>query len=82
MRPVCVPCGRIMVVKKNGFAFIETMRVAEEQHPYKLWVGDLMECQSCGAEVISGVGDNPIAEHYQSSFVSLVAEFSAKLEVR
>jgi hypothetical protein len=36
--------------------------------PYKIWVGDMWKCPSCGHLLISGVGQNPLQEHYQEGF--------------
>lgn len=87
MKPVCVPCQRFFRVKKNGFYFIEGMPkhngalpglqdVAAWQ-PYKLWVGDLWECEGCHATILSGFGREPIAEHYQPDFAERAVALGA-----
>jgi Zn-finger protein len=54
---------------KNGFEFVET---TEDAKPYKLWHGDLWECQDCGIQVIhTDSRQQPIAEHYQAIFTDL-----------
>lgn len=78
MKPICVPCQRFYRPKHNGEAFIEAMPVRqpaapgtshpENWAPYKLWSGDLWECQGCQGQIIVGVGQHPIAEHYQPEF--------------
>ena len=78
MKPICVKCQRFFKIERNGVVFIESMPIGEkvppgtaEPHnwtPYKLWVGDLWHCPGCGAQTISGVGSQPIAEHFQDSF--------------
>lgn len=85
MKPVCVKCHRFFRVKKNGFYFIEGMPgpgrplpvpgldEAHRWQPYKLWVGDLYAYEGCGAEILSGFGSGPIAEHYQPTFKAQVA---------
>ena len=45
--------------------------------PYKLWVGDLYECEGCGAKIVSGFGRAPIAEHYQPDFAEKVKDLGA-----
>lgn len=40
----------------------------ENWEPYKLWAGDLYECQGCGHQTISGVPAVPVIEHYQPDF--------------
>lgn len=87
MKPVCVPCQRFYRPKKNGYYFIEGMPNrtgalpgtvdAECWSPYKLWVGDLYECQGCGAKVVVGVGQNRIAEHYEPDFKEQVKQLGA-----
>lgn len=89
MKPICVPCRRFFRPKKNGVYFVEGMprdgvinpepgarRMAEDWQPYKLWVGDLYQCQGCGSLTIVGVGGAPIAERHHPGFeekVRLVA---------
>jgi hypothetical protein len=81
MKPICVPCARFYRPKKNGFYFLEGMPKGdarpqsgtaepEKWKPYKLWVGDLWECQGCGATLISGVAGSPLAEHHQPDFIT------------
>lgn len=91
MKPVCVPCRRFFRVKKTGFYFIEGQPI--ENHappgieapamwkPYKLWVGDLWECEGCGAHILSGFGQGPIAEHYQDGFNDRAKALGADLQV-
>mgnify|MGYP001579593243 CR=1 FL=1 len=69
---VCVQCGQFMKIKKNGVAFEEGIPSGRngEWKPYKLWMADLYKCQGCGAEIIAGLGANPIAEHYQFDYES------------
>jgi hypothetical protein len=94
MRPICVACQRFYRAKKNGFYFIEGMPRAgaprnptpgtsEPEHwePYKLWVGDLYECEGCGHQIVSGFGRGPIAEHYQQDFLERVVRVGAELQV-
>lgn len=78
MKPICVPCHRFFRCKKIGYAFTEGMPKAgrpapgtsepENWQPYKVWGGDLYECQGCGAQVVVGVAREPIAEHYEANF--------------
>jgi hypothetical protein len=81
VKPICVPCHRFFRAKKNGFYFTEGMPVGREVKPgtemperwapYKVWVGDLYECEGCGAQVIIGVGRERIVEHYEPGFDAL-----------
>ncbi len=93
MKPICVPCQRFYRAKKNGFFFVEGMPVPgvkqaipgtstpEQWAPYKLWVGDLWECQGCGHQIVSGFGRGPIAEHYMDDFADKVKAHGAELQV-
>jgi hypothetical protein len=88
MKPVCVPCQRFFRPRKNGFYFIEAMprtgrplpgtQEPEGWTPYKLWAGDLYECEGCGAEIVVGTPPSPIAEHYQPDFDALVERLGAR----
>lgn len=81
LKPICVPCARFYRPEKNGFTFLEGMpkslpdrRVEpglsepENWDPYKLWRGDLWKCQGCGHTIVSGVGRDPLDEHYTHTF--------------
>lgn len=78
LKPICVPCQRFYRMKKGGFRFTEGMPrqvpalpgtdQPERWQPYKLWLGDLWRCESCGHEIISGVGFNPVAERHHENF--------------
>jgi hypothetical protein len=84
MKPVCVPCRRFFRMKQSGFNFVEMMPKPGEHRakpgneepnrwqPYKLWAGDLWECEGCGASILSGFGREPISEHYKPDFVEQV----------
>ena len=96
LKPICVPCQRFYRMKKSGHYFIEGMpqpsrsrespippgtEAPENWKPYKLWAGDLWECQGCGHQIISGSGAAPIAEHYQPNFDITVVELGATYQV-
>lgn len=84
MKPVCVPCQRFFRMKKSGFYFIEGMPAdgarrpaagtaePENWKPYKVWVADKWQCEGCGAEILSGFGNGPLAEHYQPEFKAMI----------
>ena len=87
MKPVCVPCQRFFRVEKNGYYFIEGMPQtkhalpgivdATSWTPYKVWVGDRWRCEGCGASIVVGVGSQPLAEHYQPDFTTVVQRVQA-----
>jgi hypothetical protein len=59
--------------KRNSVTVEE---LTENGWPYKLWDADLWACPECGAEIIAGFGNGPIAEHYQRDY----AEQRARLQ--
>lgn len=54
MNPVCVKCGRIMRVKRNGVCALE--KVGPNARPYRIFYADLKQCPECEAEILSGFG--------------------------
>lgn len=78
MKPICVQCCRFYRPDKNGIWFLEGRPVtndappgkehAEQWRPYKLWHGDRWRCDGCGHLLISGVGHQPLREHYMPDF--------------
>jgi hypothetical protein len=92
MKPICIPCQRFYKPKKTGFYFLEGYPsgngkappgTAEPQawRPYKLWAGDIYECNGCGGRIIVGAGLKPLAEHYQDGFDEMVERYGAKFQV-
>jgi hypothetical protein len=91
MKPICIPCQRFFRPKKNDYSFIEGMPIdngalpgtqqPELWKPYKLWRGDKWECEGCGAAIVVGVAQLPVAEHYQPNFDKAVAMFRPELQV-
>jgi len=53
----------------------------ENWAPYKVWCGDLYECEGCGAQIISGVGRAPLTEHYKPDFEEWVIRTNATFQV-
>lgn len=91
MKPICVKCQRFYRPKQTGMYFIEGMpesnhsppgtAMPDQWQPYKLWSGDLYECEGCGSQVIVGVGHSRIAEHYEPKFAETVRSFGAEFQV-
>ena len=94
LKPACPKCQRFFRPKLNGYFFLEGMpngmapghtpsgtEAPEYWKPYKLWCGDLWECQGCGAEIIIGVVGGPIAEHYQSTFDQAVKAYPPEVQI-
>lgn len=91
LKPICYPCQRFFRMVKSGVYFVESMPAdrearpgvedADKWKPYKIWSGDKWMCQGCGAEIISGVGMNPIAEHYQEGFDEMKTRLNVEYAV-
>lgn len=90
-KPICVPCQRFFRVKKNGFGVTEMMpmkdgakpgkETPELWTPYKLWVGDLWECEGCNTQIVVGIPSTPVAEHFQPEFMDWRAKLDAGFQV-
>ena len=61
---ICVRCNKEMLPEKNG----TLVRLDATFGPYQIWSGDKVKCTVCGFEVVTGWGQNPVAEHYQEGF--------------
>lgn len=88
MKPICVPCQRFFRMKKSGFYFIEGKPIGstrpmpgtaepDKWEPYKIWSGDLWECQGCGARIVSGAGAAPLSEWFRDDFRTVRASTGA-----
>lgn len=76
---ICANCNRAMRPKKNGVAFTEMA----QDRPYKLWMGDLWECQDCGNQIIySRPSQSPIAEHFQEGFAAKLASYKPAYQAK
>jgi hypothetical protein len=60
-QPICVKCRVSMACVKTG---VDVEAMAGDM-PYQIWSGDLFECPSCKVEIVSGFGQQPVAEHFQ-----------------
>jgi hypothetical protein len=73
-KPACVPCKRFFRPYHNGIRVQESKPIArdakpgtdEEQNwaPYKGWYADAWKCEGCGAEIITGWGNQPFVEDF------------------
>lgn len=73
-RMACVNCRKYFHIKKNGVFVEEGMPVnrdGTEWAPYKLWNGDLYECEGCGT-LLHIPAREPLAEHYQADYAEQV----------
>lgn len=78
-KPICVKCQRFYKPKRTGTYFTEQMPRGPERAPpgtaapgkwtpYKVWCGDLWECQGCGNLLIVGTGSKPVRERHDPDF--------------
>ena len=93
MKPICMPCQCFFRPKKTGYYFIEGYPIGETDDvqpgtatpdrwkPYKIWHGDIWRCEGCGAEIISGVGREPISVHHMPDFAKLKSQLGADFQV-
>lgn len=90
MRPiVCVPCKLFFRPAKTGVVIEEGMPLGPVQAdgspdrwgPYKLWSADKWKCPGCGAEVIFGMGRQPIAEHFEKDYAATVTRLAPLFRV-
>lgn len=74
---VCVKCQRMMKVKKVGEYFVEVVKgpLRKEGTAYKLWSGDVWECQECGNKVIlTNERQHPVMESWEEYFAERISE--------
>src|SRR5436190_24294052 len=91
LKPICVKCQQFYHPKKTGISFIEGMPIESRApsgterpdlwKPYKLWRGDLYECEGCHHQIISGFAQTPVSEHYMPDFQEQVQKFNATLQI-
>lgn len=62
-KPVCVKCSLEMRVAENGVALVE-MSIGLV---HAVWLADLWCCADCGAGVIAGRGESPVARGMSAS---------------
>lgn len=88
LKPICVKCHRFFRPKKTGYYFIEGMPVGTDVKPgnaepdkwipYKIWCGDLWECQGCGATIISGSGIRSVRDQHHDDFKEMMISLGAR----
>lgn len=65
-RPICVKCQTGFRNIKSGIKVIDIFSCPPK--PYKIWLADLFECPICKTQIVSGFGQNPISQHYETDF--------------
>lgn len=94
LKPICVNCRCFYRPEKNGYMFMEGMpidndpfmnirgnRAPNAWQPYKLWRGDLWECPDCQHQIVVGVAQSPMAEHYELNFSQIVEAYPPEIQV-
>ena len=77
-RPGCVKCGVELYPKENGVGVLDTLRGVG----FQLWDADLWECPVCGYQIVTGFGQEPVAEKYQSErFQTFLNNYTANRTV-
>jgi hypothetical protein len=67
---ICVKCEIEFRCEKNGVHVHELMR--EDTAVYKIWDADLWKCPGCGILIVSGFGQEPVAEHFETEQMQAV----------
>lgn len=75
---VCVRCRKFYRVKRIGVYIEEMAPLGPKDEngergwkPYKILVGDLFECETCGHQLVSGFGRGAVTEHYMKDYQRL-----------
>jgi hypothetical protein len=77
-KPVCIACRRYFKIAHTGRYVLEQVPGGPDSwQPYKLWSADILRCDGCGKEIVSGFGREPIAEHFDSDFEGTLARIKA-----
>jgi hypothetical protein len=71
----CVKCQTFLIISDIGVAVEEIMG---DGQPYKLWTADLFECPTCGMQVITRFGSEPICEHFENDYDSTKKRYAEK----
>lgn len=76
-KPVCPTCQRFYKCVKTGIYWTESMPIGEgalpgnlapkKWHPYKIWSGDMYECDGFNNKIIDG--KEPVNEHFRDGFL-------------
>ena len=69
MKTYCGNDGREMKTEACGITLVQVFFNGD---PYKLYKADLLRCPLCGAAVVTRLGAEPFAEHYQPGFENVL----------
>ncbi len=67
MRPICVDHSVEMSASKTGY-LVQINDAAGR--PYQIWSGDRYSCPVGGESVVTGMGQIPVAEHFEPQFAT------------
>lgn len=69
MKIICANCQTQFRIKKNGVLAVDMFDRPER--PYEAYTGDLWECPGCGARIVAGFGELPVAAHYNADRMNM-----------
>ncbi len=91
LKPICVDCRRFFKPKKTGYYFTEGMPItngvrpgiadAALWKPYKVWSGDIYECDGCHKTIIVGIGLKPVSQQHHEDFHAVREKLDARFQV-
>ncbi len=72
MKPICFKCKVEMKPEKNG-QLVEFVGTNYDgiTGPFQIWSGDRWGCPVCQIQIVTGLGDNPVAQHHNSYYMSV-----------
>jgi hypothetical protein len=72
---ICAKCQIALRTVHVGAVCVEMF--GQPPRPYKVWACDALQCPSCGATVLAGFPDWPLAEHWQPGFAETLRQIEA-----
>lgn len=76
---ICVKCMTHYRTKKIGVELAEMLEDGETH--YKIWHADLLECPGCKAEVVTRLGQQPIAQMGTENMDEAIVGFRKELDI-
>ena len=78
MKMVCVTCQVEFKSEQNGIWLAEMF--LKNEKIYKLWHADLWKCPGCEKEIVAGLSNQPVSEHFQEDLEERVRLLKEKGE--
>jgi predicted RNA-binding Zn-ribbon protein involved in translation (DUF1610 family) len=69
--PICVSCGLEYRTVLNGA--LVTYEWLNPPRPFEVYSADMLQCPDCGHEIISGIANKPLLQHYEQDFLDNLA---------